>query len=354
MGQSNFPKSIVTNAVRMGLRNIRNDSSRGVRYMVDLGAHLAKSPEPKRFFTVIQNIFGNPKSVYYKLVSDIVRSTDAQTLETVGINVGYMSWTCGARTIRRIESSHGHSIPWTLLLDWNGKPKNHADLNSIVSQGRSLGIHTYMVFSGKDTGNTLELLDCFDAFPDCAFVLFSDSEAVTAECAGKMLKNVMVLVSYDHPKRDETMKQLAEQQRMFGAYYVYNNDNAEEILSGRLLTQFRDMGYTMAFFVADAQCSLLTAQSVSQYIESNRNAQSYPIFLCELLSDIDYVDQVVSGKSCAVQIGCDGTIRTADGVLYDVNMRTHTLEQALALAFPRTAPGDRQLHSPNRLHLSGY
>lgn len=101
-------------AVKRGIEDIRTDHKRSIRRLVDLGDHFANGRFHKYFFKAIQTMLEDEDSAYYHLVSQVVDRVDAQTISTIGINVGYNSWTLGAKTIRANEAELGFNIPWAI------------------------------------------------------------------------------------------------------------------------------------------------------------------------------------------------------------------------------------------------
>ena len=338
MEHSSIMKIIIINAVKKGIRDIKNNSSRGLRYLVDLGAHFSKSRVQKEFFHTAQSLLNNPKSAYYSLTKEVVKKVDQKTLETFGINIGYMSWTYGANIIRQHENDHGYNVPWTIFLDCTFNAAQSIDLGRLIAQGQAMGIYTYMVFAGEQAVSLVELFRIFASYPDCAFILFSNSDSLSS-LLGKeslSLNNVMISVGHSQNNRERNMSLLAEKKRLFGVHFIYNDENVSEIISGRLLKQYHSLAYPFAFFVASDDCSPETVQSVCDYVKSCRKGQQYPILIFDLYTDVDYADQVISTESCMAKIRYDGTVIAGNEIVSSINALTSSLEQILSHTMPRT------------------
>jgi len=337
MDYSKLTKIIVANAVKKGIHDIRNDSDRGVRYMVDLGAHVAKTRVQKEFFQNAQMLLKNPKSIYYKLAAQIIKNVDQRTLETVGMDIGYMSWTYGARIIRQHEYENGYNVPWTIFLDCEVDASQTVDLNNIITQGQAMGIFAYMVFVGEKTTDMAALLSLFESHPESVFIVFSNSDSSSSVLSESdaALNNMVISINYSQQRCQHHIALLSKKKRMFGVHYDYNNKNVQEILSNRLVRQWLALGCSFGFFIADTSCGAGALQSVRCHVDSYRRQQAYPLFVFDLYSDVDYVDQVVSVESCMAQICRDGCVITNNKKASNVNALTYSLEQILSATMPR-------------------
>lgn len=95
-------KAAIQSAVSKGIRDIRRDPNRSIRKLVDLGMQFGKGSNQKSFFTDAQSALKNRRSAYYPLVTSLIRNVDEQTLQTLGLNVGYMSWNYGRKSDTRL------------------------------------------------------------------------------------------------------------------------------------------------------------------------------------------------------------------------------------------------------------
>jgi len=162
-------KAAIQSAVSKGIRDIRRDPNRSIRKLVDLGMQFGKGRNQKSFFTDAQSVLKNSNSVYYALVTSLIRNVDPQTLETFGINIGYMSWTMGAKMIRAYEKERGVNVPWAILLRCNMPAAKPLDLSRLVAEGQALGIFAYFLFVGSQTERLADMLATVAQCHTCAF-----------------------------------------------------------------------------------------------------------------------------------------------------------------------------------------
>ena len=327
MEYSKVNEIIVANAVRKGIRDIEKDSKRALRNLVDMGAHFSKSRGPREFFGMAQKLLDDSRSNYYTLISNIVGSVDHKTLEVVGLNVGYMSWTAGAHKIRQFEIENGYNIPWAVFLDWN--LNNIKGLNKIFVQGQAMGIHSYMFIAKNDDNGMPELLSVFQSHPSCAFVIFSDSEKLSTFLSFSEAKMHNVIISLNHSQKniDENTRALREKKRLWAVHHIYDDENADEITSGKLAEKWAGMGYNLVFLIAGETCSQDTVSKINGYAARFREKQGYPLFIINLFSDVKYVDTVISSEAFTKEFLSDETIILKKDTISKIGSDRLTLAQ---------------------------
>lgn len=328
---------MIDRAVRRGIADIKRDPERSIRNLVELGEHFASGRFQKSFFQLTQNFFTSERSPYYTLIENTVNQVDSDALATMGINVGYMSWTYGARIIRRHEQESGYNIPWAIYIDYNFETDAAVDLSKIVAESALLGIYTFLVFVGEDTAEVQPILAAAQAYPDRAFLVYCDSDshaAVLAEsCA--TLKNMLLSLDCSAKDLSGNIQLLRAGKRLVSLHCHYDENNVEDILSGRLIENLLPLESALLFFIPQNNVSDSTRDKVWQYVVRCRLEQTYPIALLELYSDVNYADQVISVESCMAAIRADGTVFTPSGAAQTCNAKQDSLDSILRRTMPR-------------------
>lgn len=309
MTNNKIAKTLVENAVRHGIREIREDPRRSIRKLVDLGSHFSNGRFQQSFFEMSEKMLSEPDSEYYDLVSNVANGVDETALETFGVNLAYNGWTCGAKTIRQKQTELGCPIPWAVFLNYGRECAAGVDIESVVLQCADLGICTFMVFAGT-AGDTEYLLTAVSRFRDCAFFIFSDSPAVSAVLAqydGKM-DNVMAVIRCGQSDFDVNIKLLREKKRLFAVSAEYGGDSEDQIISGRMTEELMKYDFDFLFLAAAPGCSPETKEKVYRYVTRSRKEQEYPVFLVELMRDYDFISRVISDEKCMLGIRSDGTV----------------------------------------------
>ena len=327
MEYSKVNEIIVANAVRKGIRDIEIDPKRALRNLVDMGAHFSKGRGPKEFFAMAQKLLDNPKSNYYTIISNIIKNVDHKTLEKVGVNVGYISLITGARTIRQFEIENGYNIPWAVFLDWD--LNNIEGLNRIFTQGQHMGIFCYMFIAKSGDIGMPELLAVFESHPNCSFVIFSDSDALSALLSGNedKMDNVIISINHRQTNIEENIRVLGEKKRFWALHHIYSDENIEEILSGKLPGQWADMGLNLVFLIAGDKCSPDAAKKIKSYVLKLREKQDYPLFIIDLFDEVKYIDTVISSEAFTKEFLLDETIILKKETIAEIGSGRLTLAQ---------------------------
>ena len=176
--KSDMTRVLVESTIRRTLKAMRESPEREARNLVDAGAQFSTGRFQTRLISHAQRMLQNSKSAYYALVKDVVTYADHDNIATFGVNLGYNSCTKGARLIRETEREKGFNIPWALHLRVSqeklaGDPGLYP---SILREGTSLGIYTYLLFVPGDAQAVLPLVM---EYPDCAFLLFLEGGQIT-------------------------------------------------------------------------------------------------------------------------------------------------------------------------------
>lgn len=328
---------LVESNIRRTLKNIQEAPERATRNLIDLGLQFSSGRFQTRLFAQAQKMLQNQKSAYYDLVKRVVAAVDHDILTTVGINLGYNSCTRGARLIREIEEREGFNIPWALTLQLNGE-RLAAEPDfypSVLRQGMSLGIYTYLFFVPGDPAGVLPLVE---SGPDCAFLLFLRGSQVSGSFVEKMkrIKNVMISVCTDEAMPGACQK-LREARLLYAVHQRYAEQDKARILSGDWLRSLLPERPAFAFLRAEFGCSARLQEEIYRYIASVRDGQQFPVVLMDLKRDALLIDQVISDGECLAGFDADGSLCTYEDIRRDeaYSIFCHPLEEILRGAYQK-------------------
>lgn len=324
-------RMLVETVVRRTLKNIQNSPERETRNLVDLGLECSKGRFQKNFLRTTQKMLHNQESAYYSLVKNTVDSVDHDILTTFGINLGYNGCTKGARVIREVEAEYGFNVPWSITLVIN-EEKLDAEPDfypSVLQQGISLGIHTYLFFI---LGDPEKILPLIEKQSECAFIIFLRGYQVSSSFVKKMkaVKNAMTLV-YVNKDMPDACQKLRDAKLLYGVYKRYAEQDKKRILSGEWLNTVLPAKPAFAVLRADDSCTPETKKDVYDYVVSVRNSQKYPLVLMDLKYDILAIDRIISEEECMAEFNADGNLRTYEGLQREekFNIFRHSLEDIL-------------------------
>ena len=332
-------KAAIRNVVSKGIRDIRRDPNRSIRKLVDLGMQFGKGRIQQSFFNDAQSALQHRNSPYYTLVTSMIRNTDPMVLETMGLNVGYMSWTMGAKIIRAYEKEHGVNIPWTILVQTNSATDRRLDLDTLVSQGQKLGIYTYFLFTGRQSGSFANLLSTAERYRSSAFFLFSEDGATNTQLASldNLPPNALIIPRDSGAETSEIGNLLVQKKRMFGLNCEYNASNVAYYLSDAFLQSVASAGFPFLFLIPAPGCDAQTCARVNAEVLSLRTTVRYPLFPIDLYRDVLQVDHIISDERCMLILGADGAVRYPCNA-EALNVSDMTLEHLLR----QTMPGVRR------------
>lgn len=334
--RDNITRILIETTVRRMLREMKDSPERNARNLVDMALHFSEGRFQQHFFQIAQEILCNENSSYYELIRDAVSTIDTDRLVTFGINLGYNSCTLGAKTIRNTESDQHFYIPWslTLMIDTEQYPLRRESYFSVVSQGKAMGIYTYLIFS---TGKPLTLLSLVKEHPDCAFLLFCPADGITKGLLkqARELPNLMFAIRYEEGA-NAVCGALREDHFMFAVYMPYKKEDAEDIINGRLLCKIGKIHPAFTFFVSDISCPKEIQHSVYRYINDTRQRQAYATIPMDIIFDNQQIDRIISDESYNVGFDEKGYLYTLRGkeMGKEYNLFANDLANILKLAFP--------------------
>ena len=116
MAENNVTRTLVRAAVARARREIEEDQRRAMRRITDMGRQFSKSRFQILVFDIIQEFLSDDGSIYYAMTENLLQTTDHDSLADFGVNLAYMSWTHGARILRRSQKELGVCLPWEISL----------------------------------------------------------------------------------------------------------------------------------------------------------------------------------------------------------------------------------------------
>ena len=329
-------RAAIQSAVSKGIRDIRRDPNRSIRRLVDLGIQFGKGQYQQTFFSDAQLALRNRHSAYYPLVTSLIRNVDAKTLETFGLNIGYMSWTMGAKAIRTYEKEHGVNVPWTIILRLDQPTQTPLRLASLVEQGQALGIYTYFVYISSQTANPSALLSTMEQQTNSAFFVLSADVETNLWMAGQntLPPNTLMVPLCDSEGETQVGDAFAKLRRLFGFCCVYDANNADQLLSDVFMERMVAQGCPILFYLPAPGCDPETIHRVYTSLLALRGAGRHPLFPIALPEDIRQVDHIISNEQCMLELGADGTVLRPEGSA-SLSVEQLSLEALIGQTMPR-------------------
>lgn len=315
-----FSRAVIESLVSRSIRKIAEDPERGLRNLVDMGVDTATGRFQKHYMKIVQGVLQDENCPYYELVCRLTRETSNRNLTTFGVNVGWQSWTVGARQIRAYEARHGVDVPWSLTLHMEGGAEG-VDWAGLVRAGQEMGVCTYFLHVGEDRAAMEQAAALAESAPLCAFLLFAGPGAVR-QAIGQLsgLDNVMTVLDAAGGGWREAAWQLREERRLYGFWRRCETDeSAGEAESW--LDELQHEGGPVVFLITGPACTEAGRGQILNLTRSAWERQRYPLLVFDYYDDILLVDGIISQGPCFAAvlpdgqpaIYRDGRERTADG-----------------------------------------
>lgn len=302
---------IIETIVKQSIQGFRNDPHREIRKLVDLGASMVTGKAQKSFFEFAQNKLTQDSSPYYQIVSQIVRNFPAETIQHFFINLGYNSWTKGARTIRLMEAERGHQIPWALIFQSTTRKLYGEKLLRILEEARALGIYTFFFFTG-DAFPVSDVLNLAQQFTDCVFILLTSSEENENRSIAAWAEATNCLFLFRSQQMDAQTENILSACRksgvLFGLWMNYDAENISSIQNGELTERAEEQGSTVLVFVQGKHCDEETAKITEDYVRGEHLDPKHAVFVVDLYSDVIQVDKNISNGKSVASILSSGTL----------------------------------------------
>lgn len=334
-------------AIDKGIRDIEDNTYRGIRNLIDLGSQLSPSRFQQDFFRVTQQLLANDHSPLYELTRKIVSHVDHQLLKNTATKLGYTCLTYGAQLIRNYERKNGYNVPWTMVFDFRGVNDNTlslAEVSELLKQGESIGIYCGMFFVNGDQQHLAALLEGLATHKEGVYFIFAEPEAINPSITQKVVdnKNIVVVLhlpttgnNYTYIKATEV---LFENKCLFGTYGEYNDDNVQLLVSDHCLNFIKRANSFCYFIVRKNLQNPQNLSLITDYMTTAKTAARYPLIIIDFYAELAHVDRTISVEDCFLAIRGDGrvAVKNMDNIQPQLNIRTHSLETILEKTMPKT------------------
>ena len=375
----NVKKKVVMTAASAALdgifRMIDRDPEGGFVRILDyaeklIGDHLF----PKENFARMKKSAADPDNIYTRLakgiLSDVDRGVVKHILLTLGIEAGYF----GTKEVRANREKYGCNIPWVILFDptsacnlrckgcWAAEYGHRQSLSldemrGIVSQGRELGTHTYMLTGGEPLIRADDVLTLCEENPDCFFMTYTNGTLIDDKLCERALKagNLAFALSVEgseatndarrgegaYARTVQAMETLKKHRLLYGISVCYTRQNFDYVISDEFVDRMIALGVKYAWYfnympvghTADPELIPTPAQRKTIYFwlrKMRNSATGKPLMVVDFQDDGEYVGGCIAGGRNYFHVNSAGDIEPCVFIHFsDSNIRTHTLLEAL-------------------------
>ena len=318
-----------------------------------------------------RKVLNDPDNNMNRLIMNVLRETDTgvlnKTFENFFLNASIIGWPKQEENRRKYNCN----IPWAILLDptsacnlkctgcWAAEYGNklnltYDEIDSIISQGKELGVYMYIYTGGEPLVRRDDLISLCEKHSDCQFLSFTNATLIDEAFADEMLrvKNFIPAISVEgfesatdgrrgegtYEKVVKSMKILRERRLPFGISCCYTSQNLDSISSCEFIDQMVKWGARFVWYFHympvgnDAAPELLpdARQREFMYHRIREIRASKPIFAMDFQNDGEYVGGCIAGGRRYLHINANGDCDPCVFVHYsNANIRDMSLLDVL-------------------------
>ena len=329
---------------------------------------------PQKNFEKMRVALKDESNCFVRLAKNILNDVDRGLVKSLLLSMGIHAGYYGTKTVRANRDKYNCNIPFTILFDptsacnlkckgcWAAEYGHSLQLSldemrSIVSQGKALGTHFYMLTGGEPLIRKADVITLASEFPECTFLIYTNATLIDKKLCDdiKRCGNITLALSIegdecsnDDRRGDgaykttiEAMELLKKEKLLFGISVCYTSKNINQVTSDEFLDKMVDMGVKYAFYFnympvgKGADKALIPTPTQRRYMyfwmKKMRNGKTgKPLFAFDFQDDGEYVGGCIAGGRNYFHINSNGDIEPCVFIHYsDSNIRTHTLFEAL-------------------------
>ncbi len=319
----------------------------------------------------IREAIEDPVHPYHEFILHIISEIDPKVMKTLVtnffINANLIGWPRQEENRRKYNCN----IPWAILLDptsacnlhctgcWAAEYGNklnltYDEIDSIIAQGKELGIYMYIYTGGEPLVRKADLIKLCEKHDDCVFLAFTNGTLIDEKFADDMLRvgNFIPAISLEGDEADtdsrrgagtyrkvrNAMKLLRERKLPYGISSCYTSVNYKSITSDEYYQSLIDMG---AYFIwyfhympvgNDAAPELLPDPEQREWVyrRIRKLRTEKPLFAMDFQNDAEYVGGCIAGGKRYLHINANGDVDPCVFIHYsNANIRECTLLEAL-------------------------
>ena len=238
-------------------------------------------PEGKEKIAKVRKYVSNPDNRWMRMINHIIDDANPYYAKMMLLNLGYESFFRGTKMIRENREKYNCNIPWLILFDptmacnmhcvgcWSGtygrkSSLTYEEMDKIVTQGKELGAHLYMLTGGEPMVKKEEVLRLCQKHDDCFFVAYSNSTLIDEELCQRIQKlgNLSFMLSIEGTPTTNDMRRgkghyeavmkamalLKKYGIVFGTSICYTKDNVEAVTSDDFFKMLCENGAHYGFY----------------------------------------------------------------------------------------------------------
>ena len=384
-------EELTSAGIRTALKAVHKNPDSSIPKVMSLINTLGKKLFPNQL-EIINKYMGDKDSNVYQMVMRALKEVDPDVLDTLIVNF-YMNVNVkGWAKERELREELGCNIPWAILMDptsacnlhckgcWaadygNKLNLSYDDMDSIIQQGKELGVYMYIYTGGEPLVRKADLIRLCEKHSDCIFLCFTNATLIDEDFCKDLLRVRNFIPAISQEGNEETtdfrrgegvydrvahgMKLMKENGLPFGISCCYTSENYESVSSPEYMDACADWG---AFFVwyfhympvgSDAHAELMCTpeQREGMYRKIREYRVTKPIFPLDFQNDGQYVQGCIAGGRRYLHINAAGDmdpcvfIHFSDSNIHEVSL-LQGLKNPLFMAYHDGQPFNENMLRP--------
>ena len=361
-------------AIDAALKSLNKDREKGLLQIVDLTEKFMGDNFRKEAYDGVRKMIQNPDHKWMRYVNRLLDETDPHVAKMTALNLGFQAAFYGTKTIRKMREVHDCNIPWLILMDptsacnlhctgcWAAEYGNKLnlsfdELDSIVTQGKELGIYFYMMTGGEPLVRKADIIKLCEKHNDCAFHCYTNGTLVDQKLCDDMKRvgNLSLSISLEgfedandfrrgegvYDKVLHAMDLLHENGLIFGNSVCYTSKNMDAVTSDEFFDLLIEHGSRFAWYFhlmpvgMKAAPDLMPTKEQREYIyhrirEVRAMEGGKEIFVMDFQNDGEFVGGCIAGGKNYLHINPNGDVEPCVFIHYsNVNIKEHSLLECL-------------------------
>ncbi|MEQ2558464.1 radical SAM protein [Lachnospiraceae bacterium CLA-AA-H185] len=382
-------------AIDVALRRINKDREKGLLEIVDLTEKFMGDNFTKEAYEGARAMIKNPDHKWMRYVNRLLDETDPHVAKMTALNLGYQAAFYGTKTIRKMREVHDCNIPWLILMDPTSACNLHCtgcwaaeyghklnltfeELDSIVTQGKELGIYFYMMTGGEPLVRKADVIKLCEKHNDVAFHCYTNGTLVDQAFCDEMKRvgNLSLSISLEgfedtndfrrgdgvYAKVLHAMDLLHENGLLFGNSVCYTRKNMDAVTSDEFFDLLIEHGSRFAWYFhlmpvgMEASPELMPTKEQREYIyhrirEVRGREGGKEIYVMDFQNDGEFVGGCIAGGRNYCHINPKGDVEPCVFIHYSgANIREKSLleclKQPLFMAYRDNQPFNDNMLRP--------
>ena len=360
--------------IKSVLKMLHSNPEKAIPRLLKIVNMVGKKLFPSQLKIINEYMSGPDKNVY-QLVMRALNQLDPDVLDNVLMNFYFSVNVKGWAKQNELRAKYQCNIPWAILLDptsacnlhckgcWaadygNRLNLSYEDIDSIIEQGKELGVYMYIYTGGEPLVCKDDLIRLCEKHDDCIFLCFTNATLIDEQFCQDLLrvKNFIPAISQEgskettdfrrsvgvsysvYDKIEHAMNLLKENGLPFGISCCYTSENYEAVSSPEYIDQLIDWGALFVWYFhympvgSDANIELMVTpeQREAMYHKVREYRVTKAIFPMDFQNDGQYVQGCIAGGRRYLHINANGDMDPCVFIHFsDTNIHEHTLLEGL-------------------------